>query len=189
MATKIEVCNRALQKLGARLITAIDENSKNAQELRACYDIILKSELRAHTWNCSIQRASLAADAPAPEWGRANAFQVPSDFLRLLPLYPEMNSNAIDNVVEGRKILSNDATPLYIRYVALIEPGTMDANFIEAFATRMASELCESITQSNTKKEGLRADYKEIISIAKRTNGIEVVPAQAADSTWTTVRD
>lgn len=189
MASEVEICNRALQRLGATRITSLTEDSRNARSCNAAYVSLRDLELRSHTWNFAIARAELAADAVAPAWGRANSFQVPSDFLRLLPPYPEQNLNSLDWVVEGRKILTNDTAPIQIRYIARIEdPNTMDAAFREALSCKIAGELCEEITQSNTKKAGLDSDYDKIIRTARRTNGIEVVPASPPEDSWITGR-
>ena len=132
MASEVEIANRALQKLGAARITSLTDNSVNARACNACYTVLRDSELRAHPWNFSISRAILAADATVPVFTRANAFQLPSDFLRLLPRDPEDNIDFHDWQIEGQKIYTNDAAPLHIRYVAQVtDPNKMDVLFRE----------------------------------------------------------
>ncbi len=188
--SEVDICNRALQKLGAKRITSLNDDSTNARSCNAAYAIIRDAELRAHTWNFAIERAELAADATAPAWGRANAYQLPSDFLAMAEDYPEDNRNDKDWIIEGQKILSDDSDPIYIRYVKRVtDTGTFDALFVEALATKLALELCEEITQSNTKKEGLRADYSEAIKTARRMNAIKQKPsAEPPTDSWLTVR-
>jgi len=189
MASEVDICNRALQKLGAKRITSLSEDSVNGRACNSAYEIIRDAELRAHPWNFSIQRSELAADATSPDWGRANAYQLPSDFIRLLEDYPEDNSNSKDWQIEGRKIYSDDDDPIYIRYIARVEDtSAYDSLFIEALAAKLAFELCEELTQSNTKKEGLRSDYEQAIRQAKRANAIENIAAEPPQDTWITVR-
>lgn len=189
MASEVDICNRALQKLGAKRITSLSEDSVNGRACNAAYEIIRDAELRAHPWNFAISRSELAADATEPDWGRGNAFQLPSDFLRLMPPYPEDNSNYLDWQIEGQKIYSDDSDPIYIRYVARISDTSLfDALFIEALSAQLAFELCEEITQSNTKKEALRADYDVAIKRARRANAIENVAAEPPEDTWITAR-
>lgn len=190
MASDVDICNRALQKLGAKRITSLTDDSVNARACNAAYEIVRDAELRAHPWNFAIDREALAADSTEPDWGRANSFQLPSDCLRVLPPYPEDNLNDMDWQIEGRKIYTDDSDPLYIRYIARIEDTSLfDALFIEALANKLALELCEELTQSNTKKESLNQDYDKIIAKAKRTNAIENVAAEPPADTWITVRD
>ena len=190
MASEVEICNAALQKLGAQRITALTDNSVNARACNAAYARLRVAELRKHSWNFAIARDALAVDATAPAFGRANSFTLPSAFLRLLPPYPEDNLSDRDWIIEGRAILTDESAPLYVRYIAdVTDPNTMDPLFRDALAARMAWEMCEEITQSNTKRQLATADYNEAIAAAKRTNAIEMVPAKSPDDTWITVRN
>jgi hypothetical protein len=189
MASEVDICNRALQKLGAKRITALSDDSVNARACNSAYSHVRDAELRAHPWNFAIARAELAADATAPDWGRANAYQLPSNFLCMVNDYPEDNDNSKDWVIEGRKILTDDSDPIYIRYIKKeTDTSQFDSLFVEALATKLAFELCEEITQSNTKKEGLRQDYEQVIRNARRMNAIEKVSSEPPEDTWVTVR-
>lgn len=189
MASVVEIVNRALQKLGAKKITAITEDTVNARAMNTAYETLRDAELRAHAWSFAIARASLAADASAPDWGRQNSFQLPSDFIRLINPYPEDNIMDNDWQIEGRKILTDDSAPLEIRYIYKVtDPNEMDALFREALATKLALETCEALTQSNAKKESLREDYDAVIKLARRTNAIENSAAMPPEDDWVTKR-
>lgn len=189
MASEVGIANRALQKLGAKRITSLTEDSRNARAINAAYTELRDAELRAHTWNFAVKRVQMAADATAPIFGRTNSFTLPSDFLRKLNLDPEFVVNSEDAQIEGRKLLTNDSAPLDMRYIYRVEdPNEMDVLFREALASRIAFELAEEITQSNTKKAAAAADYKRAVSEAKRTNAIERVALQPPEDTWVTVR-
>ena len=189
MASEVDIANRALQKIGAKRIVSLTEDTVNGRAVNLAYEILRDAELRAHTWNFSIERASLAADSSTPDWGRSNSFTLPSDFLRLLPPYPEDNSNQTDWQIEGRKILTNDSAPLYIRYVKIVtDPNDMDALFREALSARIAAEICEELTQSNSKKTEMKDDYKLAIREARRVNAIENVSAETPEDTWISER-
>lgn len=189
MASEVGICNRALQKLGAKRITSLSEDSRNARACNAAYEEARDSELRKHPWNFAITRVSLAADTATPDWGRANQFTLPADCLRIHDPYPEDNYNGRDWVVEGRKILTDESAPLYLRYIAQItDPNTMDALFREALAARIAAETCEEITQSVSKLDAIKMNYTAVIRDAKRANAIENVPIEAVEDSWLSVR-
>lgn len=189
MASKVDIWNRALQKLGAKRVTSVNDTGVNGLACNACYDAVLEKVLRKHRWNCSIKRAELAAELTAPDWGRQNAFQVPADYVTLANDYPEMASNCKDWVVEGGFILTNDSAPLQIRYVSrMTDVNLMDGLLRETISTHMALEMCEELTQSNTKKETLRADLKDVITDAKKANAIENVPMESPEDSWVTGR-
>ncbi len=60
--------------------------------------------------------------------------------------------------------------------------------FIEALACKMAWEMCEQLTQSNTKKQDCKDQYKLAINEAKKQNAIQKVPQQAVEDPWITCR-
>ena len=159
MASVVEICNRALQKLGAARIVDITDNSKNARSCNTAYNPTRLKELRRHTWNFAIKRASLPASVTPPLFDYRFAYPLPTDFLRLLAPDPISNREDIEWVIEGNTIVTNDSAPLQIRYVAdITDPNLMDPLFREAVSADLAMELCEEITQSNEKKAAARAD-------------------------------
>jgi len=191
MASEVGICNSALQKIGASRITTLTEDSKNGRACNVAYPICKDRELRTHPWNFAVTRTQLAADATAPIFGRARAFPLPSDFIRLMPKYPEDNViNDLDWQIEGLKIYTDDDAPLDIRYLFRVtDPNTFDILFQEALATRIALQIVEEITQSNTKKELLNQDYISVIKEARRVNAIERVALVGPEDTWITARE
>lgn len=187
--SSVDICNRALQKIGAKRITSLSEDSRNARSCNNAYDSLRLSLLNSHNWYCAIKRSALAADANPPSWGRSNSFPLPSDFVRLINQYPEDTSNTKDWVLEGHSILTDDDAPLDIRYIYdLQETGTMNPLFIEALAALIAMEICDEIVQSNAKKQTLIAEYDRVIKEAKKANAIQQVPAVPPEDYWITVR-
>lgn len=189
MASVVEIMNRALQKLGAKRITTIDEDSKNARSCSVARIPVLLAMLEDHDWNCAIKRVQLAADSTVPTWGKGNSFTLPSDFVRISNPYPEDNYYNRDFVIEGRKILTNEAAPYNLRYIYLIDdPNEMSALFREAYAATLALEMCEEITQSNTKKDSLKDDLKQVLMRARRANAIQRIPVVSPQDSWITAR-
>lgn len=189
MASVVDICNRGLQKLGSKRITSLGENSASGRACNAAYEACRDAELRKHTWNFAVDRATLAADATPPARGRTNAFQLPADYIRLAPKYVEDNMNTKDWVIEGQKILTNYSAPLDIRYVKKVtDPNLFDPLFREALSCRMAIEMCEELTQSNQKIQVVAAGYKDAVSEAKRVNAMENVSPLPPIDEWITVR-
>lgn len=189
MASEVDIANRALQKLGADQIVSLTQDSENARAVNLCYSYIRDAELRAHPWNFAIKRASLAADATAPAFGYSYAYTLPSDCLRLLPPDVEVNYNSHDWQIEGRKIMTNDGAPLEIRYIKREEdPNQYDSLFVECLSSKIAVELCEKLTQSNTKGQAARDDYVRGIREARKLNAFENISAVEQTDTWITCR-
>ena len=64
----------------------------------------------------------------------------------------------------------------------------MDILFREALAARMAYEMCEELTQSNTKKAELKEEYMDAIKAARKASAIQNVPQVGVEDSWITVR-
>ena len=86
MASVVEICNNALNQLGASTILSLTEDSKNARLCNARYESIRNAVFRSHTWNCLMARQEIAADTATPVWGWANQFTLPSDCLRVITI-------------------------------------------------------------------------------------------------------
>ena len=143
--------------------------------------------LRVHPWNFAVKRESLAAETDTVTWGSVtlNAFLLPNDNLRLLEL---LDSERFEWQLEQNKILSTESV-LYIRYIFRSkDPNNYDSQFINAVSTRMAIELCEPLTQSNTKKRMLLAELADNIRRAQRADGFENPPATFVEDDWINAR-
>ncbi len=194
MASQVEIANRALTKLGAARIISLDDDVKQARSVKSMFELVRDAEMRAHIWSFTVKRKSLAALSSTPDWGFDYEYQVPSDYLRILQvndIYPGpslddyRNASTAEYVIENRKILANFAAPLKIRYIARIEDTSLwDATFIEAFASRLAMEMCEDLTQSSTKKADAQNDYKRALTDAIRSGAVEQPPVDLPDDSW-----
>lgn len=191
MASEVDICNRALQILGAKRIVSLTQDSVNGRACNTAYASLRDAELRAHPWNFAIKRASLPAASPAPATGgRQNSFPLPPDFLHLLDPYPELLLNTLDWQIEGQAISSNDTGPLAIRYIwQVTDPNMMDPLFREALSNRLALGICEELTQSNVKHDDIEKDYIQFLREARRINAIESVAAFPPEDSYITLRN
>lgn len=57
----VDICNRALQHIGATRITALDDDSKNANACAFVYDKVRAAELRRNIWQFSCRRSAMRA--------------------------------------------------------------------------------------------------------------------------------
>jgi len=149
MATSVvEICNNALQHLGANPIMALDDGSKEASYANQFYAQTRDAILRAHPWNFAIRRQALAKAATAPIFGFANAFTLPADpyCLRVLETDPPEAYYKI----EGRSLLTDEGA-ISIRYIASEEdPSRFDPLFTEALAAALAAKLAFPVVESAT---------------------------------------
>lgn len=181
----VDVCNSALQRVGANSIASLSDNSPEARACVVAYDSNRRDELRKHMWNFTLKRVVLAPDTTAPAFDYTYAFSLPTDCLRVV----RPADSYLDWQIEGRKILTNLSSTLYLRYIADIEDcAQWDSTFYNVMAVSLAIDLCEKLTQSNGKKQMLMQEYKEAISDARKVDAFESGPQDAPDGTWLTVR-
>lgn len=167
----VAIWNRALQLLGASSVQNTTDITNNALQCSVCYEAIRDRLLEQHPWRFAIKLATLAADSPVPDWGKANAFTLPSDYICLVQSYEEDVSLDTDYEIQDGKIFTDVDAPLYLRYISRVtDPSKMTGLFREFLATEMAVAMCEQITQSNTKKQTLVAEAKRVGSEARRSN-------------------
>jgi hypothetical protein len=187
--TVVSICNLALQKLGAQRITTLDEDSNNARHCNAIYEQMRDKELRANRWKFSICRATLAPSATEPEFDFAYAFPVPTDFLRLLPPNRTTLDWTLESVDGTQHILTNDGDTLEIRYIKRVtDVAQFDHLFVDMLACSMALQLCEPITQSNTKKDSIKEDYKRARAEARLVNAFEQTTEDDPEDPWLAAR-
>jgi hypothetical protein len=169
MASVVDICNGALNQLGASTILSLTEDSKNARLCNARYTQVRDSLFRSHPWNCLQKRVQLAADTTAPAWGFTSAYTLPADCLRLLRIL-DYDSN---HKVEGRKILTNNSS-MKILYVARIEdPNEYDELLRETISAALAADIAYAVTSSNPVAQNMYNLYQTKLKDARFVDATE----------------
>ena len=194
MASQTDICNQALVKVGASRITSLSDDTRQARTLNAIYAVKRDAELAANPWTFAIKRASIPASSIAPTFGWARAFPLPSDYLAMVEVgedYTFYNSNtgalfAIETDANGGvAILTDQTSPLNIRYIYRVATaGLFSPLFVESLACRLAAEICEELTQSQSKKEALWKERTQAVREARRINAIEQPPRINPPQSW-----
>lgn len=168
----------------------MSDDSTNARECNRVYAHARDSELRAHPWSFARTRVQLAASSTAPTFEYARAYPLPSDYIRIIPNNGRLGQNVQDDLqIENGSILSNDSSPLNLTYIRRVtDPNLFDQTFIDLLATRISRDLCEKITQSNTKFQIMQAEYEEAKATARRINAFERPPQESPEDPWITAR-
>ena len=187
MASVVDVCNRALSRLGAGRITSLTDNTKSAKACNSAWPLMRDEVLALHPWNGAGSRAVLAelAASPSPDFDYENQFQWPADCLRVLEVDTDYTWTC-----EGRKIMTDGAAPLEIRYIKReTDPNQYGPLLISVLAARMAVEMVEELTQSNTKKEAMEKWYATALRVARSANAQEQSPMEFQEDSWINARN
>ena len=181
MTSIVEIGNIALVNLGEDTITSLSDDVKAARLINRRYAPIRDAVLRAHPWNCAMARAGLASADPAPVWGPAACYQLPTDCLRVLRVQDRQAAWK----VEGRKIVTNAGAPLNILYTRQVtDPNAFDPLLIEAIAARLAADLAHPITQSTTLIQVMWDLYRQKLIEARGVDGQEGTGDALIADTW-----
>jgi len=197
MASVVDLCNRALDLLGAANITALTENSKEARLCNGNFDDVRDAVLRSHPWNVAITRKNLAADSATPAFGFSFQFTLPTDpfCLRVLSFWNSNVNNEVaaydSNVmfkVEGRKILSNEDTCNIIYIGRVTDTEQYDSLLNKAISARLAAEIAYNITGSNSVAANMLTIYEARLKEAKGVDSMEGYPEQPQADDFTNIR-
>lgn len=193
MASKVDICNSAMNMLGASNIVSLTEDSKNARLLNQRFDFVRDAVFRGHAWNCLINRQQLNQSSTTPTYQYSYAYPLPTDpyCLRILDFHTgsySSNEVDIDWKVEGREILTDQAT-VYIKYIGRVtDPNEYDTLLIETIAARLASDTGYAITGSTTLTNAMWQLYEAKIVEARHADATEGKPDEIIANTWLNAR-
>jgi len=179
MASEVDICNSALNMLGANNIISLTEDSKNARLMNQRYTSVRDSIFRSHSWNCLIKRVQLSADTETPTHEYAKQYTLPSDSLRVLKIGGHHNGSSSDLdagqkfKIEGRKLLTDETTVFLIYIAKITDPNEYDTLLIETISAKLASELCYSITASTSLAGQMIQLYDEKLREARHVDATE----------------
>ena len=197
MASVVDLCNRALDLLGAANITALTAHSKAARLCNGNFDDVRDAVLRPHPWNIAITRKALPADSSTPAFGFSFQFSLPTDpfCLRVLSFW---NSNVNNDVaaydsnvmfkIEGRKVLSNEDTCNIIYIGRVTDTELYDSLLNKAISARLAAEIAYNITGSNSVASNMLTIYEARLKEAKGVDSMEGFPEQPQADDFTNIR-
>ena len=169
MASIVDICNGALNQLGATTILSLTEDSKNARLCNSRYTQVRDGLFRTHPWNCLQKRVELAADTTAPAWGFSYAYTLPADCLRLLKIL-DYDSNY---KVEGRKILSNTSSMKILYIGRITDPNEYDELLRETLSASLAADIAFAVTSNNTTATNMYNLFQDKLKDARFVDSTE----------------
>jgi len=169
MASVVDICNGALNQLGASTILTLTEDSKNARLCNARFTQIRDSVFRSHPWNSLQKRVELAADSDTPAWGFTSQFTLPADCLRVLTIL-DFDS---DYKIEGRKILTDNSS-MKILYVSRVtDPNEYDELLRETLSAALAADIAYAVTSSNPVAKNMYDLFQQKLKEARFVDSTE----------------
>ncbi len=168
MASKVDLCNMALSKVGEGFIRDIDENTKPAKLCALMYPIVRDCVLRSYPWRFALKRYSCAPLMQKPLFDYDNAFQIPADCLRIVRV-----QNDIPYAREGDAVYANVSVFNFVGIARVLDENKYDDLFVAAFTAKLAAEMVMSLTSTPALKEQLSREYENAVADARRASAKE----------------
>ena len=186
------ICSTALLELGSRPINSFDEDNEGARLCANMYGSVRDEMLRQHPWNFAKKRVTIAPLTTPPAFGYAHAYQLPSDFIRMIEINGLHEASGVGfppgYTIENGKILTN-ASRINLRYIFRNDqPNQWDAAFVRLMVTAMRKALAYAITRDTPTAARADQDWAMALKLAKTTNGMEIPPQQITGDSFIEAR-
>lgn len=182
MASEVEIANLALRKLTASdRIDTLEDPTDTARSLSDVWTPTRQRVLSEHPWNVASRRAILAPKATAPAFGFTYAYLMPSDpwCLRVWGLSRDHHGSAVWKV-EGRDILTNEGTALYIHFIAdVTDVATWPPYLVNVFAEALGESIAYRITGDRQAEAAALGRYRDSLPVARSLDAQESATAYA----------
>lgn len=170
----IQICNMALAKIGSEsFITSFDDGTKAARHCSIFYEPVRDSLIRSHLWRFARKQYQLAPLVERPLFDGGYYFQIPTDCLRVVIPDEAYFMQYGRWSVEGDKIIADTNILQIVGLKRVVDTSFFDSIFVEAFATRLAHELCMPMSASESLKQALKNDSRELIIRAAHVGATE----------------
>lgn len=187
MPTKIEIYNRALQKIQGIPVESLTEDTEQRRVLDGVYDSVRREVLIDHLWTFAFRDTQLSAvDLPEvydADWQFAYAY--PADCLQLNRVYAKGGRDCGHWVrfvkdeleQESRIILTNESDQALVSYVTDVSnTGLFTPLFTETLVNRLAAAIVTPLT-GNVEAQGFfLQQYSLMLAKAEKSDSEDIKP-------------
>lgn len=185
----LPIANSALTLVGTRLLSSVNDTSKECTLVKTNWDQYRKAVLRDGLWKFAKEIKTLTKDVgfTTTEFGYTTRYAVPTDYLRIVS-FNDFKGNA-DGGEAPYKLMGGfiytNMSYANLTYIADIsDVRQWDALFCEAFSAYLYERLCKSLTGGDP---DVRA-YRDAIRKAKFAGSTEDPSEQLDIDVWMQAR-
>jgi len=183
MASQIDLISNALILIGDVSINDLSGNDRRKVIARNLYDNIVQNELTKHRWGFARKKAqlSLILAEPIAEWDKA--YELPSDMLTLIGLYPRINYQ-----VYSSQVYCNYSQALYCDYIYKCPENKWPVYFAKMIEYALARDFATAIRDSQSGREAMSAEYVNQSRMARYTDSQQYPQVPIRSNPFTNVR-
>jgi hypothetical protein len=178
--SRIDLCSRALLKIGANPISSFGEGTAEADVASNLYDYVRDALLSAHPWHFATTQKKLAAFSGQGEDAASGGYALPVGCLRVLSAGSFAGGSGLVYRLSNRT-LHTAATEVYLTYVFRPDEADFPPFFDKVLIAYLAAEFCIPLTDSTSRWESLRKIAEDDFRQAKLINAQQVTPARIDD--------
>ena len=164
MASKVNICNMALSRIGASTITSLTDGTQEAKLCNTFFDNLADRAMMQGSWSSTLKRVVLAQTTNTPAFQYDYEYQLPVDpkCLKVLMIDEDVDGEHKYSI-EDDKLLT-DKNGVSIKYIAQItDPENYDPMLTEAIEVLLAAYLVYPLTGSQSGALEFANKYEELV--------------------------
>jgi len=180
----VGICNSALLKVGAQQISSLSDNTRASNTCALLYPVLRDEVMRSAPWRFSLLQQNFQTPSLTPPiFGYTSAYDIPSNILRVW----QVNVDYWTEI--GNQILCDKSDGINALCIFQnTDPTSWDAQFAEALAWRLASEIALSLVQSPPLKQEMDKGYEKSMALARSTNAVVGTSEALKPDFWSNAR-
>lgn len=185
--TSIDLCSRALTKIGAKSISSFGEETAEASVAEQLYTPTLEGILSSHPWRFALAQRDLTRLKEDPAGDFKYAYALPNDFLRAISAGINGSGKGLNYRIFNNQ-LHTDGESVLLTYIFKPNESDFPPFFSHLVISWLAAEFCLPLTESTSRTEHLRKIAESDFSKAKLTDSQQSVPPAFQDFSLIEVR-
>lgn len=167
--TKTQIISNAVTLIGNKPIISTSGQGSLVNAAEQAYDFLLPAKLSESFWRFATKTAQLSqlVETPPTEIGWQYIYQLPSDYSKMVRLFPQ---NYNFEIYEGNRLYSSLDGPLYIEYVRAFDDtdaAQLPMYFVHYFVYELALYLCLASADSVAFYNALKPERDYLLSLAQ----------------------
>lgn len=174
MVSETSICNQALGFVGSKFITSLDEDSREANWMKANYPFIRDAVLEERMWTFATGRATSTV-ADLDEWGEFYKHPKPEGWIGIFRVYRDVSTNRLEADrtwrMEGGNVLSKYETIHIWGVRRVTDTGAFSPLFVQALVARLAADAAIPMSENRQLQVDLWQLYGDKITEAAARDG------------------
>ena len=183
--SEVAIANMGGGMLEERAMESLDDTSSYAKFCAREFGYVRDELLRSFPWPFAKAFATPALLETAPAFSWDYAYQLPTDFLRVVYIRKngKLNGKRVPFERVGQEIYTNEGPVLHLVYVKRVTNAALfDPLFARLLGTRLALLAAQRITGKSTYLDKVAALYNEAKKDAHFHNSVDALDTEYVDS-------